>query len=166
VAEEVVTFLEMTSSDQLVPASRPTATLVLEEVTPGAAPTVRATYVRIGAPLSWLGLGRMGWSDEDWKDELSRPGVRSWVACVDGDIAGIVELEAGKEGDGLAPQFIGQGLGGWFLTMVTRLAWTEMSQASSPTRRVWVQTSSRDHPHALPNYERRGFRPYRRERRP
>jgi hypothetical protein len=23
---------------------------------------------------------------------------------------------------------------------------------------VWVQTSSRDHPHALPNYKARGFR--------
>ena len=84
----------------------------------------------------------------------------------------MVELEAGEHGDvgivvfGLTPEFIGQGLGGWFLTMVTELGWTQMSQASNPTTRIWVQTSSRDHPHALPNYERRGFRPYRRERRP
>jgi hypothetical protein len=27
--------------------------------------------------------------------------------------------------------------------------------------RVWVQTSSDDHPHALSNYERRGFRAFR-----
>ena len=26
--------------------------------------------------------------------------------------------------------------------------------------RVWVQTTSDDHPHALPNYLRRGFRPF------
>jgi hypothetical protein len=32
-------------------------------------------------------------------------------------------------------------------------------------RRVWLHTSSRDHPHAKPNYERRGFRPFRTGRR-
>jgi hypothetical protein len=87
-------------------------------------------------------------------------------ARVGGDIPGIVELEAGEHGDvgivvsGLQPRvhragtrrvvpYDGQ----------TQLAWTEMWLASNPTTRIWVQMSSRDHPHALPNYERRGFRP-------
>jgi hypothetical protein len=39
-----------------------------------------------------------------------------------------------------------------------------MSHGSGLTKRVWVQTSSGDHPHALPNYERRGFRVFRVER--
>src|SRR5438093_3511548 len=73
-----VTFLEMTSPEQLQPASEPSSSLDLEEIDPSAAPVVRATYVRIGTPLSWS--GRMAWSEEDWRGELSRPEVRAWIA--------------------------------------------------------------------------------------
>jgi hypothetical protein len=45
-------------------------------------------------------------------------------------------------------------IGGHFLTVGVRLAWTIAPEVS----RVWLHTSSRDHSHALPNYERRGFR--------
>lgn len=41
-------------------------------------------------------------------------------------------------------------------TLATRLAWEAEHPDGTPTRRVWLQTSSRDHPHAKPNYERRG----------
>src|SRR5205809_946577 len=64
-----VTFLEMKSPEQLQPASEPSLSLDLEEIDPSAAPVVRATYVRIGTPLSWS--GRMAWSEEDWRGELS-----------------------------------------------------------------------------------------------
>jgi hypothetical protein len=40
-----------------------------------------------------------------------------------------------------------------------------MGMLDEPVRRVWLHTSSRDHPHAKPNYERRGFRPFRTEQR-
>ena len=57
---------------------------------------------------------------------------------------------------GLLPDHIGRGIGGHFLTLAVRLAWTTAPNVS----RVWLHTSIRDHPHALPNYERRGFRCY------
>jgi GNAT superfamily N-acetyltransferase len=165
---EVITCLEMIAPTQLVRGRPPPAPLEMEEVDSAAAPLVRSIYVHI-----WEGLasgGRMAWSDAQWKHELSRPGVRSWVARVHGDVVGFVELEAEPDGDvgivvfGLVPEFVGKGFGGAFLTRVTETAWKPMSQSSGLTKRVWVQTSSGDHPHALQNYERRGFRVFRFER--
>jgi GNAT superfamily N-acetyltransferase len=83
---------------------------------------------------------------------------------------GLVELEASPGGDvgivvfGLTPDYIGQGSGGHFLTLVTRMAWELTSPDGHATKRVWLQTSSHDHANALPNYESRGFRIFRRER--
>jgi GNAT superfamily N-acetyltransferase len=165
---EVITCLEMIAPTQLVRGRPPPAPLEMEEVDSAAAPLVRSIYVHI-----WKGLasgGRMAWSDAQWKHELSRPGVRSWVARVHGDVVGFVELEAEPDGDvgivvfGLVPEFVGKGFGGAFLTRVTETAWKPMSQSSGLTKRVWVQTSSGDHPHPLQNYERRGFRVFRFER--
>lgn len=163
--DEVVTCLEMRSPAQLVPGRSPLAPLAMEEVGPAAAPILRSTYVRIGTPLGWA--GRMAWSDEQWKEELSRRGVRAWVVEVDGNVAGLVELEAEPNGDvgivvfGLVPEFVGRGFGGALLTLATEMAWKVTSHRGRPTSRVWVQTSSQDHPNALPNYERRGFQPFR-----
>ncbi len=166
---EVVTCLEMTAFTELVPACpAPAPQLEVEEVGPAAAPLLRAIYVRIWAPLA--SGGRMDWSDEQWADELSRPGVGAWVARVGGDIAGFFDLEAEPNGDvgivvfGVVPEFIGSGFGGAFLTRATETAWRLRSQSGGSTKRVWVQASSGDHPHALLNYERRGFPIFRIER--
>ncbi len=162
---ETITCLEMTSPSQLVAARPPPAPLELEAVDDASASVVRSTYVRIGAPHGWI--GRTGWSDAQWAEELSLPGVKAWLARVDGEVAGFVELEAESNGDvgivvfGLAPEFVGRGFGGAFLTLATRLAWEAMAPAGTSTSRVWVQTSSRDHLHARANYERRGFRVFR-----
>jgi GNAT superfamily N-acetyltransferase len=168
-AQKTITSLEMTSPAQLVPGRPPPARLELEEVGRAAAPVLGSTYRRIGAPHGWT--GRTGWSDAQWAEELSRPGVRAWLARVDDDVAGLVELEAEPNGDvgivvfGLVPELVGRGFGGALLTLATQLAWKLGSPDGTATRRVWVQTHSGDHPHALLNYERRGFRIFRVERR-
>jgi GNAT superfamily N-acetyltransferase len=66
---------------------------------------------------------------------------------------------------GLVPEFVGRGFGGHLLTLGTRLAWETEHPGGTATRRVWLQTSSHDHPHALANYRRRGFRIFRTEQR-
>jgi GNAT superfamily N-acetyltransferase len=138
----------------------------MQEVGPSSAPVLRTTYIRIGAPHGWT--RRSAWSDAEWEEELSRPGVRAWLVLVDEEIAGLVELEAEPNGDmgivvfGLVPEFVGRGFGGEFLTVATRLAWRLTSPSGMSTKRVWVQTSSRDHRHARRNYEARGFRVFRR----
>jgi GNAT superfamily N-acetyltransferase len=159
---EIVTCLEMTSPTQLVPGRPPPDPLEVAEVGPDSAALVRTIYVRIWAPLA--SGGRMAWSDEQWADELSGPGVHTWVARVNGTVAGFVELGADVSGDvgivvfGLVPEFQAKGFGGAFLALATETAWRIGSSAGGPTERVWLQTSSGDHTHALPNYKRRGFR--------
>jgi GNAT superfamily N-acetyltransferase len=166
----VVTCLEMTAPSQLVPARPPAAPLEMDAVAPAMAPLLRSVYLR-----TWAGLasgGRMSWSATHWEGELSRPGARAWVVRIEEEPAGLVELEAEPTGDvgivvfGLVPEFIGQGFGGAFLTWATETAWKLTSPAGNPTKRVWVLTSSDDHPHALPNYKRRGFRIFREGRPP
>jgi GNAT superfamily N-acetyltransferase len=167
--EETVTYLEMTSPGQLVPARAPDQPVDLEEVDGTCSSLVRSVYDRIGAPHGWI--GRAAWTDGDWRNLLSRPEVRTWIAYVSGLPAGMIELEAGSVGGtgisvlGLVPEMVGRGFGGHLLTRAAELAWGLTAPDGSIPKRVWVRTSSRDHPHALPNYERRGFRAYRTENR-
>jgi GNAT superfamily N-acetyltransferase len=168
-SEETVTYLEMNSRTQLFPGWPPPAPQEMREVDRDSAPLIRSTYERIGAPHGWR--GRSAWSDAEWEGELSRVGVKTWIGVVDEDVVGMVELEA-ESGDvgvvvfGLVPEFVGKGFGGPFLAIATQLAWDMTSPSGASTKRVWVQTSSRDHPHALPNYVARGFRTFRTEQRP
>jgi GNAT superfamily N-acetyltransferase len=167
--EETITYLEMDSREQLIPGHPSPACIAVREVGRGDASLIRDTYERVGTPLGWV--GRSAWSDTQWQDELSLPGVHMWVANIDAATAGLIELEAELIGDvgivvfGLVPEFVGKGFGGEFLTIATRLAWEVEPLGEASTKRVWVQTSSSDHPHALPNYESRGFRAFRTERR-
>jgi GNAT superfamily N-acetyltransferase len=169
VPTETITRLEMTSLNQLVPGRPAPARLELVEARPDDAALLRSTWVRIGEPHGWT--ERIGWSDAQWESELAQTGVTAWIARVGDEVAGFVEFEAAADGDvgivffGLVPEFVGQGLGGDFLTRATELAWRLTSPNGSPARRVWLQTSSRDHPSALPNYEARGFRIFERETR-
>ena len=165
----MITSLEMMSPSELVAGRPPPAPIEMEEVGPAAAPLVRWLWLRIGEPHGWT--GRAAWSAADWEAELSRQDVRTWVARVDGEVAGLVELEVAGGGDvgivvfGLLPEFVGKAFGGAFLTLATRMAWTLTGSDGAPARRVWLETSSRDHPHARRNYESRGFRAFRTGRR-
>ena len=52
---------------------------------------------------------------------------------------------------GLMAEFIGQGLGTWFLQRTIDMVW------SYQPRRFWLHTCSLDHPAALTLYEKAGF---------
>src|SRR5437899_1916979 len=117
----------MTAPSQLVPGRKPPSPIELQEVDEAAAGALAPIYVRVGEPHGWE--GRTDWSSARWESELARPGVQAWIARVNGDIAGLVELEAGSDGDvgvvvfGLVPEYAGKGFGGHLLTLATRLAW-------------------------------------------
>ena len=49
------------------------------------------------------------------------------------------------------PDFIGQGLGKWFLQWTIDKAWSYSPQ------RIWLHTCTLDHPAALPMYKKAGF---------
>jgi GNAT superfamily N-acetyltransferase len=121
----------------------------------------RQLYRDVGRRWHWR--DRDAWSDAMLAAHLSRPDVAVWECTVSGESAGYFELE--QSGDsveiayfGLAPDFIGRGLGKAMLTRAVQEAF-----ALGPSR-VWLHTCTLDAPSALPNYLARGFTPTRHER--
>lgn len=159
---ETVTYLEMTSPEELNPA-RPVPEVTLRRADPGS-PLIREIIERVGRPHRWRSAS---WSDARWADYLADPGTLAWFVDHDGpagpEHAGIASyrLHPGDEVEitnfGLVPEFVGRGIGGHALTLAIRTAWDLLPGA----RRVWLHTSTFDHPNALPNYRKRGLRAYR-----
>jgi GNAT superfamily N-acetyltransferase len=127
-------------------------------------PTVayyRFLYDGVGRDYNWTSRKKL--SDEALADILSDPRDEVHVLMVRGVPAGFAELDRRVEGEvemtqfGLMPEFIGQGLGKYFLQWAIDRAW------SYGPRRFWLHTCSKDHPVALPNYLKAGFVPYKEE---
>lgn len=118
----------------------------------------RKLYVSVGRNYRWV--DRLVWTDDQWTAYAHAPDLETWVMQIDGAPAGYFELEVPRDREaqimyfGLLPDFIGRGLGGHLLTWAVRRAW------EAGARRVWLHTSSFDHPQALANYLARGFRVY------
>jgi GNAT superfamily N-acetyltransferase len=170
--EKLVTYLEMRAPAELRPAA-PVADLHLVRITdPGGgagAARIRELHDAIATPHLWSSLGR---SDEAWRGPLTSPKLTHWVAVVAGADVGWGSLAVEDDGSvqiasfGLRPEAVGQGFGGAFLTELVRRAWQLGSDVRADAvgpPRVWLHTSSWDHPHALANYEARGFTVTRRE---
>jgi len=123
----------------------------------------RFLYQLIGDALEWT--DKLSWTDGQWKSFAEAHNLRTWVAYYKGSPAGYYELHK-QRGDveilyfGLAPKFIGEGFGGYLLSEALKSAW-----AWEGTRRVWLNTDTLDHPHALQNYRARGLKVYRTETR-
>jgi ribosomal protein S18 acetylase RimI-like enzyme len=158
-------YLEMTARSQLRPARPPRVPVDVVRAEVPNPEFARFLYQAVGGPWYWT--DRLGWTRERWLAHLDRPEVETWVALAGGTPAGYAELEEQPGGQveiayfGLLPQFTGQGIGGHLLTEAVARAWDR--EAAHPDRRatrVWVHTCSLDGPHALANYQARGFRVY------
>ncbi|AZQ74081.1 MULTISPECIES: GNAT family N-acetyltransferase [Streptomyces] len=158
--------LEQTSPADLIPAHVPDASsgIRIERAAVPSPEFSRFLYTAVGGDIRWT--DRLSWSYEKWTAFLERPGTETWVAYEHGTPAGYVELDAQPEGAveivyfGLVPAFRGRRIGGHLLSVGTARAWdlAERWPEREPTKRVWLHTCSLDGPHALGNYERRGFR--------
>lgn len=132
----------------------------LVRVAPADAAINRYFYERVGADWNWR--ERLPWSDLDWRAHVEREQLSTWLAMHAGEQVGYVELEQQPEGNvqisyfGLLPDHYGKGLGGAMLSIALETAWS-----LPDTQRVWVHTCSDDHPAALANYEKRGFKCFR-----
>ena len=148
-------FLEMTSRDQLKPARAPRQEPLLMRVGRPCPELSRFFYRSVGG--NWYWIDRIAWSYEQWQAWSEQ--VETWAAYLDGAPAGYFELQDRRVGErsvnialfGLLPWAIGQGIGGWLLTRAIERAW-ELGP-----RLVTVNTCNMDGPHALANYQARGF---------
>jgi GNAT superfamily N-acetyltransferase len=157
---EVTTwYLEMKAQSQLRPAPAPSVEHCIERVQRPSAAFARFLYASVGERWHWT--DRLSWSRLQWEAHLARPAVMLHTLQIGGAPAGYLELEQQPEGNvelayfGLMPELLGRRWGGYLLTRAVELAW-----ALPSTRRVWVHTCSLDSPHALQNYEARGFTRY------
>lgn len=157
--EVTVTYLQMHTPPARAPAA-PARSSVLRAVQPTAS-FYRYLYRAVGAP--WLWYERRRLSDADLLRVIRDPRVEVQVVYVDGVPAGYAELDRRRPGEteiayfGLVPDFIGRGLGRYFIDWTVHRAWQH------DARRVWLHTCSLDHPRALAVYQRAGLRPYREE---
>jgi GNAT superfamily N-acetyltransferase len=136
----------------------------LEQVTAPAAAFLRFLYVATGTDWHWV--DRLEWTDEQWLARQAQPGIEIWGAIEAGAPLGYFELARLSDGEtvelvyfGLLPHAVGTGQGGVLLSAAVERAW-EMGAS-----RVYVNTCTLDHPRALENYQRRGFKLLRKETR-
>jgi GNAT superfamily N-acetyltransferase len=115
----------------------------------------RFLYDTVGRNWNWVSRKKL--SDEALGTIIHDPRDEIYVLFVEGVPAGFVELDRRVEGEieitqfGLVPEFIGQGLGRYFLHWAIDKAW------SYGPKRLWLHTCTEDHPAALPNYLKAGF---------
>lgn len=149
------TFLEMRDPSVLRPARVPEVAFAIEPLDPCPPAVWRFLYIEVGRRHRWI--DRLDWTDEQARAYLDDPAVSLWLLTVDSEPAGYFELRRDSEGGieiayfGLMHAFQGRGLGGHLLSVAAQEAW-----ALGATR-VWLHTSTLDHPAALPNYLNRGF---------
>jgi ribosomal protein S18 acetylase RimI-like enzyme len=155
------TYLEMTSLAQLRPAPPPVPAPRLGRVGECPASFFRYLYAEVGRAFHWT--DRLGWDDATVRAYLDDPATSLWLLSWEGAPAGYFELRGPGDGAveiayfGLLPEYFGRGWGGHLLTRAVESAW-----GLGPSR-VWLHTCTLDHPAALPNYLRRGFRRVREE---
>lgn len=154
-----VTFLRMDQRPADPPPPLPEgAEIRLER--PCSVALYRELYDTVGADyLWWL---RRTMPDRQLAALLADPAVSIHILHHQGRIAGFYELDRGNAPMvnlsyfGLMPHAVGHHMGHAFLRHAVDTAW----QAN--TRVVTVNTCTADHPRALPNYLRVGFRTIRR----
>ncbi|NND48656.1 MAG: GNAT family N-acetyltransferase [Rhizobiales bacterium] len=117
----------------------------------------RYLYDTVGAPHMWVERHRM--TGEELSKILEDEQVEIYVVHIDGVPAGFGELDFRESGTaslayfGLIPEFVGRGIGPYFLYQLISMAW------SRDIERMAVNTCTLDHPSALPLYQKFGFEP-------
>jgi GNAT superfamily N-acetyltransferase len=154
------TYLEMLAHNGRAVAAPAPEVAVVQARKPTVA-YYRFLYDSVGNDWDWTSRKKLA------DDELSRiiqdPRVEIHVLSVEGVPAGFAELDRRIADEielkqfGLVPEFIGRGLGKYFLQ------WTIDKAFHYRPNRVWLHTCTNDHPVALTNYLKAGFVAYKEE---
>ena len=158
----VTTYLEMTERPTRPTVPCPAGQYAVLRLERPSVHFYRYLYNMVGQ--SWLWTDRLKKSDAELDAEINADGIEIYVLYAGGEPAGYIELDRRTKPDiriayfGLAPFFIGRGLGRYLLNWAVYLAWSYGPQ------RLLVATWSFDHPRAFANYQKAGFRPYKQTR--
>lgn len=154
----ITTYLEMVSKEDFAPAfiQAPDIEIVVMEM-----PDLgfyKFLYQSVGEEWAWR--DRLQMSTSKLRGILASPKTQVHVMYVSGSPAGYVELYRHDDGSvevayfGLRRSYMGRGLGKHLLSYGVARAW------DMGAKRVWLHTCNLDGPHALSNYQKRGFRIY------
>jgi GNAT superfamily N-acetyltransferase len=155
------TYLQLSSPGDLEPGGAASDLVRIDQVAECPPSFFRYLYSEVGRYYHWV--DRLGWTDAQIRAHLARTETSLWVMYCAGAPAGYFELERHGDGSteiayfGLLSEFMGRGLGRYLLSRAAAEAWS-----CSPTR-VWLHTCTLDDPAALPNYLKRGFKPFKQE---
>ncbi|MFO0919877.1 MAG: GNAT family N-acetyltransferase [Planctomycetaceae bacterium] len=155
-----VSYLEMRERSQRS-APPPRDGLTIMQALRPSIPYYRFLYHEVGGPWKWF--RRKTWTDAELAEVIHHPLNEVHVLYVDGSPAGFAELDRRNPQDvelvqfGLMPEYFGQGLGKYFLQRMIDYVW------DTHPDRFWLHTCTRDHPLAIPNYEKAGFKFYKDE---
>ncbi len=152
-------FLELTSKEDFKPKSFPYKNGEIKKASYNSGKFCKFLWDEVGKGY-WL--ERSDWTIDHWNKWINRNYVLFYIAYLDSNPMGFFELSKDKtdikiEGLGLLPVFIGKGLGGGLLSAATEKAF------KWGAKRIWLHTATDDHPAALPNYQKRGFKIFKEE---
>ena len=157
----VITYLEMTHLPRYPHQSKRAENLSILRANQPTVGFYRYLYNTVGE--DWLWYERRQMSDDALEKIIKHPKVRIYVLYVNGTPAGYCELDCRQKHEielayfGLIPDFIGRGLGSYFLRWSVEKAWSE------EPKRVWVHSCNFDSPHAIATYQKAGFTAYKQE---
>jgi len=155
----LVTFLEMRKppAEKLQPLEGVSFRLLARPIDVNA---YREYYYGVGEKHYWL--DRMIMPDEELSQKINADNIDIFLMHVNNAPAGYAEFIKNPDFTeilyfGLLPDYIGKGLGKFFLRWATEQAWSYGPK--------WIQlnTCQLDHPHALENYKKNGFQEVRTE---
>jgi GNAT superfamily N-acetyltransferase len=145
-------------ASQRHPSLEPPQDVSVDRAFAPSVPFYRFLYNSVGANHCWVDRNRL--PDDELRRIVQDECVEIHCLFVKDRVAGYSELDRRQPGEielayfGLFPEFIGQGLGKFFLGWTVDLAWSYQPE------RVWLHTCDLDHPAALPTYLQAGFSIY------
>jgi len=150
------TYLEMVSENDFAPAFIRASDIEIVTMEMPDLGFYKFLYQSVGEEWAWR--DRLQMSNSELREILSSDNTQVHVMYVSGSPAGYVELYRHEDGSveiayfGLRRNYMGRGLGKHLLSYGVARAW-DMGAI-----RVWLHTCNLDGPHALSNYQKRGFR--------
>lgn len=154
----ITTYLEMTEASEFAPSFIEASDIeIVEMETPDLA-FYKFLYSSVGEDWAWR--DRLFMSNAELRSVLSSDNTKVYVLYVSGSPGGYVELNREDDGSveiayfGLRGDYMGRGLGKHLLSYGIKQAWV------IGAKRVWLHTCNLDAPHALANYQKRGFKVY------
>ncbi len=158
-AEQLITtYLEMTSAVDFAPAYIGAGDIEIVRMEMPDLGFYKFLYQSVGEEWAWRDRLQIG--NAELRRILASPNTQVYVMYVSGSPGGYVELFRHKDDSveivyfGLRRDYMGRGLGKHLLSYGVARAW------DMGARRVWLHTCNLDGPHALANYQKRGFRIY------